>query len=259
MITRKTIQKTISFFIWAALLVTAVVLPSVFNYQLWTFLAGLALPLLRLAYEHFDNFNLAVNRCFLWLFNKEVAWDMKATLVGDYSTQDLDTIAALVIKNDKSAKILHDGDFEKTITISDLGATIKISVNSVRSDEGEHQSQISLAVARVFTPFRHNTIILNSLTRILANVRQVIEIEQETYSFSAIFLDENPYLGLFLRTMKLPDSANLNVDYSEAEGVTQGRVSVKKNKIVVMTHSLDSLQALSKKYITLSSLNLSSV
>jgi hypothetical protein len=118
---------------------------------------------------------------------------------------------------------------------------------------------MALTVPRVFAPFRHSTIVLKTITRVFGDIRQAIDVETESYNFSAIFTDSNPYLGLFLRTMKLPDTANLNVDFNESEGVTQGRISLKKNKISVMTPSLASLQALSNKYITRSSLNLSDV
>lgn len=255
--TRKTMQKTISFLIWSTFLVFAVVLPKVFQFEAWSIAVGILPSALRLAYEHFDNFNLAVNRFFLWVFNKEVAWEVKADLVGNVSPRQLQSVTSSILKQDQSARILHDGDDEKTISISDIGLTIKVSITSVRSDEDAHQRQIRIVVPRVFTPFRHNTVLLNSLTKILASARELISIEKEFYTFSAIFLDENPYLGLFLRTMKLPDTANLNVEYNESEGVTEGRVAVKKNKIVVMTQNVNSLQALSKKYITLSSLNLS--
>jgi hypothetical protein len=254
---RKIIQKSVSFLLWTVLLVLAVVLPPLFNFQVWSIIAAVLPSILRLAYEHFDNFNLLVNRIFLWLFNQEVAWELKANLIGNYSERDLEAVSHTVLESNQSAKILHTGEAEKTIHISDLGITIKLSLASVRNDEEEFKTQIAIVIPRVFTPFRHNTVILRSITRIFANLRKVVDVEKEIYNFSTIFLNQNPYLGLFLRTMKLPETANLNVDYSEREGVTEGRVSVKKNKIIIMTRSLDSLQALSNKYIMLSSLNLS--
>jgi hypothetical protein len=258
MVNRKTLlKKTVSFVLWTVLFLLAVVLPPTFDYQAWSILAAVLPTILRLAYEHFDNFNLLVNRTFLWLFNQEVAWELKASLIGNFSGTDLETASHSVLDGNRSARILQDSDTEKTITISDLGITIKLSLASVRSDEDEFDKQIAIVVPRRVVPFRHNTHILKFLTRILSDLRSALDPGKEVYNFSAIFLDHNPYLGLFLKTLKLPDNAFLNVDYSEHDGVTEGRISVKKNKIVVSTSSIDSLQALSNKYIMLSSLNLS--
>ena len=71
-------------------------------------------------------------------------------------------------------------------------------------------------------------------------------------------MESNPYLGLFLRRLKVAASARLDIVYNESEGANAGRVVVTKDKVSLVTRDLPSLQAFSKKYVTLSSLNLSS-
>jgi len=255
---KKVLQKIISFLLWSFALIFAIFLPSLFKYEWWSIITGALPSILRLAYEHFDGFNLAINRIVLWLINQEVSWEMKSTFVGKFSDEDIDSVSDIILNNNKLARTLQKSDFSVIVTFPDLGTSLKISLDEIRVGEDEFQKQIHIHVQKVFVPFRHSTKILKSIAAVLQTVRLNLEVLSETHSFSVMFLDNNPYLGLFLRTLKLPEDSKLNVEYKESEGANNGRVSVKKDRVVIITHSLQGLQALSSKYITLSSLNLSS-
>ncbi len=251
------IKKFLSFGFWILLLAIAIFLPTISNYQWWAVLVG-GLPIgARLAYEHFDYINLLFNRIFLWITNKEVAWEMKVHFRGDYSNYDFLSAFKQIGEKFPSARILQSGDLEKTISIPDWGIVVKILLADVQQDESEFGTELVLVIPRVVVPFRHSAKTLNALITVVDYVRKSINCTQEKYEFKAIFGESNPYLGLFLRRLQVMDSTRLNVEYSETEGANHVKVVVSKGRVSLVTRDLQSLQAFSKKYITLASLNLS--
>jgi hypothetical protein len=145
------------------------------------------------------------------------------------------------------------------VKIPDIGMIIKIYTAEIRQDEGDFSTELILAVQRLYVPFRHSTKVLNKLISLIQQVREVNSSGKESYDFKAVFVSGNPYLGLFLRRLRVSNSARLNVEYTDVEGANEAKVSVTKEKVSLMTKDLQSFQAFSKKYITLSSLDLSNV
>jgi hypothetical protein len=250
----KKIEKVLSFFFWVILLGLAVVIPNFFNNSIWTIVS---LPLvLKFAYDSFDHFNLFVNRFFLWLFSRDVNWELKADFKGDFKVSDLDNILAEIKKLQK-IRILQRGQFERTFSIPDLGMVIKISLNKTRNGEDEFSSYIILAVQRVVVSFRHSTRTLNLLISIFNDaVNKCIDTSNAQYEFKAFFVTTNPYFGLFIRRLKVIGMPRVNISYKEKVGANVGDVEVMTDKISLVTRDIQSLQALSHKYLTLSSLNL---
>lgn len=254
--TSESVKKLLSFLFWLFLFFWALIAPKFFNYVWWSVLVS-ALPFtVKLAYDHFDWINLFVNRTILWVTNKTVSWEMKAHYRGNYSFDVLNDIVA-ILSRESTLKLIQSDEHEKTINLTDLGLVIKIFIARVRVDEEEFSDELVLSVQRMFVPFRHSTRTLHTLIALIDKMKTQLEVSSERYDFKAIFTDANPYLGMFLRRLKMTDSAIINVDYGERDGATKAKVSVNKNKVSLVTTDLHSLQSFSKKYITLSSLNLS--
>jgi hypothetical protein len=193
MSTSASIRKVLSFLAWAITLLCAVFLPKLLNYAWWSILVGIAPSLVRLAYEHFDNINLFTNRVFLWITNKEVAWEMTAHFVGYISNLDLDDFIQSMHTKLPSMKLLHQSDLERTLSIPDIGVVVKVFVATVQSEISDANVELVMAFQRAFVPFRHSTIILNQLITMINDVRKIREFESERYDFSVLFTDSNPF------------------------------------------------------------------
>lgn len=260
MTSQKTTVRIIKFILWVGYIWAIFYLPSLLTVSGWVAFAS-ALPfIIKIAYDYFDGFNLLVNRLIMWLFNLNVAWEMKARFRGDFYGEDIERITSQFKQIEPTLKILQSGEFERTLSIPAIGVVVKLSVSSTQDSEGDFSKELVIATQRLVVPFKHSTIVLDRLMILLSEIRGTfsVDTENETYNFSAIFSKENPYLGLFLNTLKITSSQKINVEFKETEGVNQGKVFVTKEKVSVSTKDLHSLQAFSKKYITLSSLNLSS-
>jgi hypothetical protein len=250
------IKKYISFALWITLLIWAVFFPKFFDYTWWSVIVSAFPFILKLAYDHFDWITLLVNRTFLWLLNEKVSWELKVRYRGKQKGDVFDSIIKTIRKNTE-VKTIQSNEFEKTIGIEEYGMVIKIFIASTRTDEDDFSEELIFSTQRMIVPFRHSSETLHKLISLLDEIKKVIRFESEQYDFKAIFTDNNPYLGLFLRRLKLNEAATVNVNYGENVGATKAKVSVNKNKVVLITTDLYSLQSFSKKYITLSSLNLS--
>lgn len=254
----ESIRKVLSFLLWLFLLFVALVAPKFFNYAWWSVLASAFPFTIKLAYDHFDWINLFVNRSILWITNKTVSWEMKIHYTGNYSSGALDDIV-MILRDISTLKLIQSDVYEKTINLTDLGMVIKIFIAEIRTDEDEFSNELVLSVQRMFVPFRHSTKTLHTLITMIDKMKARLDINSERYDFKAIFTDANPYLGMFLRRLKMTESTTVNVNYGEREGAAKAKITVNKNKVALVATDLHSLQSFSKKYITLSSLNLSEV
>lgn len=254
----RSLKNMLSFIVWLAILGLAIFLPKLFNYEWWSYLTSFLPFAVRLAYEYFDSIKLFINRLMLWTSSKEISWEMKTHFVGSYKKADIERIVKAITSRQNSTRILSKSeDGEVVISIQDLAMVIKLMLAKVRSDETEFTQELVFHVQRMVVPFRFGTETLNKLINLFADIRQSLGAEKEYYDFTALFTDENPYLGLFLRRLKLPEPVLLNVEYKEVIGANKATVSVTKTKIKIHVGDLQSLQSFTKKYITLSSLNLS--
>lgn len=252
------IKKMLSFLFWIGLFLAAILIPQLQEQKIVAIIAAGIPWAVKLAYEHFDGFNLFANRVVLWLLNREVSWEMKAHFEGDYNQSDVKLIVSAMKKNVPTMKVIQEGNGEVTISFPSLGMVINLSIIRVRSGEDEFVTELVLTLQRLVVPFRHNTKILHSLTSIIEDViREAIQPDNEKYEFKAYFMTTNPYLGLFLRQLKVSNTPRLNIEFRDKGGVTDGRVAVSSDKVSLVARDLSSFQALSRKYITLSSLNLS--
>jgi hypothetical protein len=252
------IKKMLSFLFWIGLFLAAILIPQLQQQKLIAIIAAGIPWAVKLAYEHFDGFNLLTNRIVLWLFNREVSWEMKAHFEGDYNQSDIKGVINAMKKTMPTMKIIQEGGSGATISFPILGVVINLSLARVRTEEDEFVTELVLAVQRLIVPFRHNTKILHSLTSLIEDViRKTVEPKNEKYEFKAFFVTTNPYLGLFLRQLKVSNTPRINIEFRDKEGVNEGKVAVSSDKVSLVARDLSSFQALSRKYITLSSLNLS--
>jgi hypothetical protein len=253
----KKLNKFLEFLGWVILLGLAIAIPALKNNNLWWAIAGSIPLVVKFAYDTFDSFNLLANRTILWILNKDVAWEMKASFRGNFDFNDIENIL-LEIKKLYTIKIIQVNDLAKTFNIPEVGMVINITLKEVRTDEDEFSTFIVIAVERIYVSFKHNTRTLNLLISIIDDVvKKCIDTSYGKFEFKAFFVTSNPYFGLFLRRLKVIGIPQVNISYREREGANEGQVEVMADKISLITKDIHSLQALSRKYITLSSLNLS--
>ncbi len=249
-------KKILSFILWITIVAIAFWAPSWFNYAWWSFGVGFFPIAAKLAYDHFDSVNLLANKFILFISNKAVSWEMKANFEGPCTEKDIVSIIEKWKKN-HSVKILQSERFITTVSLEELGMVIKFSIANIRRDEDEHFRELILHVQRMQVPFRTSTNTLNTLIHLINKAKEVFFFEKEKYTFKVVFADKNPYLGLFLKRLQLSNESMVLVDFGESEGAASAKVTVNKNKVSLIAKDLHSLQIFSKKYITLSSLNLS--
>ena len=103
--------------IWAVLLLVAYFLPHRSCSSIPTIVAA-ALWMAKLAYEHFDGFNLAVNRMLLWAVNGRVEWEMRGVFSGDVDEQDVAEVLESVGSDFEGVKIVQQAPGETPLVIS---------------------------------------------------------------------------------------------------------------------------------------------
>lgn len=259
----KKVKKIIGFLVWAIIPLLPLAIPNIQNQpKLWLLISsGYIVWLLKLSIDTFDAVNFFWNKLYLSILNREVNWSMTAGFDGDFNKDILSLICNEIFRIQPKAEYWQNSDRTKIIKLP-FGGTIKLGFTTELNGDDEEVVKLTLAVSDIIVPFRNSKKILYQLINLIKRaVREVAQPTTEKYNLNISFGDTNPYFGLFVRRLRLPDQQNVsfNVSFHEHIGVDEGRVEVGAEKVVVVTRDLASLQTLSCKYITLSSLNLGEV
>ncbi len=228
------------------------------NPKLWYFV-GWLFWVTKLTIDKVDRINLAWNRFWLWITNGSVYWTVLAEFDGQYEDDTLDKIYDKVQTISPEIKVWSSNNGEKVIKLP-IGGAIRLNRVTYQSGVDELKSTLRMDVSDFAVPFRDSEMILENLVSIIENgIKVVYKPLNEKYVFKVSFGENNPYFGLFIKRFRTHEHnlISFRVELDEKVGLSRERVDISASKLTVTTHSLTSLQKLSRKYVTLSDLNAS--
>ncbi len=256
--------------IWYAFVIIAPIVPIVSpqiitNFPLFSFLFAPAwLGLVgKLLYDNNSKFYFWTTRLFLWLTNTNVNWSLTVNLDAKVDDKVFQSLFEEVIKNYPESKPWGNRKSEKIVELP-FGAVVsfdrtkKIELHEELSMGSDASLQIK--TNELIVPFRNSDTILEELIALIGQViLPKISPRNEKYSFKIKFGPTNPYFGLFVRELRLPKNSLIafRIEFDELVGREKERVDVSSERIALTAKSLNNLQALCKRYVTLATLDLS--
>jgi hypothetical protein len=121
------------------------------------------------------------------------------------------------------------------------------------------KGNLYFGVSEVTVPFKKSEQITDEIISIVNDILlPECRPDSQQYILKVKFGEQNPYFGLFVRKLRLPDQnlVSFKVEFYENVGHKKEKVEVSKAEVALITESLPSLQILSRRYITLASLDL---
>lgn len=239
----------------------AIIFPKLIeNYPILLLLTNTAWLALvsKLLYDNSSSVYFWVNRGLMWVINSEVDWSLTVVLSGYREEEVLEKIFSEILNAYPNGKSWHNDQFKKIIELP-IGCNIQFEEKIKGGFVEDEQTVFFFKVSELIVPFRHSQQTLELLVSLIGNiVLPIIKPEHEKYSFKVKFGSANPYFGLFVRAMRIPSHSliTFRVEFDEKVGQTNERVDVSNERVALTTKNLHNLQALSKRYITLATLDL---
>lgn len=214
----------------------------------------------KLLYDNWDWFYFRFTRLVLIVTQAEVRWSMSVEMSINDDGSAIETVYHTILSARQDAKPWQDHILEKIIALPRSGGMIRIRSTDVPTGPEDSVTILVLDVSDLVIPFRNSERTLDEIVGILDSVRGELRPSQEKYTFRVNLDGLNPYFGLFVRKLRMPQQQLLHFecDFSEEVGSQKGRVQVNKTRISLTTQSLTTLAALSRRYVTLSALDLTS-
>jgi len=213
----------------------------------------------KLLYDNSNRFYFWFTRSWMWVTNAGVDWSLSVDLTGKSDKKNLEIIFDKIIKIYPDAKPWHNEEFKKIIELP-FGCNIRFGQSVFQDGIERTYTTFYLNVSELVVPFRESGEMLNKLVSLIADViLPIVKPEKEKYSFKVKFGDTNPYFGLFVRRLRIPDQSlvTFRVEFDETVGHKKEKVDVSESRVALTTQSLPNLQILSRRYITLATLDMS--
>jgi len=213
----------------------------------------------KLAYDNSDRFYFHFTRLLLRLANARVRWTMSVELDAKSGAAKIDELYKRVLASNPTAAPWHNEPGDKMFKLPDGGGLVRLRDALIPTGpDGEMSSQIVLEVSDLVVPFNHSDQTLDWLLGLLEELRKLAEPTSEKYVLKIRFDGKNPYYGLFVRQLRLPkqELVSFECDFVEHVGLRRGRVQATNERIALTTDSINTLNSLSRRYLTLASLDL---
>ena len=254
----KNTKRIFGFIFWVILPLFPYLIPSVSNKYL-EIIFPWGLWVAKLSYDYFEVIQFWTHKILFLFTSRGTLWEMNAYFSGDFDRDVLEEIYNHVLEIYPSTKTLSNSD-DEIIIVLPLGITATLRLSLITHGLLEDATELQLGIQKNFLSYftSHKT-----LDAIVHLVQEVIckpyDIAHQKYDFKARFGENNPYFGLFVKRLKLKGSGStsFNISFKDGDGLLSGRVQVSSDHISCTAKDLRSLEYLSKKYITLSALNVS--
>lgn len=214
---------------------------------------------LMVLYDRWDPFYFHTTKGIMWLWNSKVSWSMTAEWERVASQEPVTAIYEALKASYPDAVPWMNGEREKIIKLP-IGCMVRIrQVMTFDGIEGE-STIVSIDIGDLVVPFRSATEILDAIVGLLTVSHKALRPDAERYTFRVTMPGPNPYFGLFVRQLRLPKQQLVSFicEFTEYIGPIEEQVQVSDKRISFVAHSVSTLQTLSRRYVTLATLDLTS-
>ena len=216
--------------------------------------AGWVLFLGQYLYHTSQRIFFATNRLWLLLSNKSVSWTLKVTLEEiQKSVFPTEIVGAIRDSYGKHARVWQEDSSQAILNLP--GWTLRIS-RGTRPEYGDidarQEDYLTLEVPDLEVPFRESADRIGR--RIMPLVEKIVRMTDAAnakYAATVAFKGSNPYFGFFVRRVSLADIVNFQCEYFDLIAGERERVSVRKDRIELVSASLSGIGHLSLKYLAL--------
>lgn len=221
----------------------------------WLLAAGWVLFLGQYLYHTSDRIFFTANRAWLLLSNRSVRWTLKVSLEEIHKPVSVNEIVKTVREAyGKDARVWQEDTSQAILNLP--GWTLRVSRGS-RPEYGDielrEEDFLVLEVTDLEIPFRESSDrIGRKVIPLIEKIVRMADAVSTKYAAIISFKGGNPYFGFFVRRVSQADIVNFQCEYFDLIAGERERVSVRKDRIELVSGSLSGIGHLSLKYLALS-------
>jgi len=215
-------------------------------------LLGWGLFLVQYLYHKSESFYIWVTSWRLWITNETINWSFSIEFGGCAKSDPIHQIWRIIRTHNKKATRWHHNGVSLIANMP--GYTVRASVHA-NGEVLDNSQMVSIQMSDLELPFRtFRARIENEIVPLLKDISGTFKPRTEKYAAKISFSSSNPYFGFFVRRLDLPKIVSFSCDLLEnSVGNYDQVVTVRKDRIDIVTDDLFALQVLSIKYVALSS------
>jgi hypothetical protein len=213
---------------------------------------GWTLFFIQYLYNKSEKIYIFGNSIRLWLTNETIKWNFNVDFSDMKNSCNIDEISELITTHTPKAIIWHkDAD---SLIINLPGYSIRIFMTLTNSVE-EQIKVLGIQISNLELPFRSfKARIEKEIIPLLQDLGNYVKPSNQKYVAKIGFTDTNPFFGFFIRKLELPKVVSFACDILETNvGGHPQAITIRKDKIEIVTDNLLALQSLSFRYVSLSS------
>lgn len=220
--------------------------------ELITTILGWSLFFIQYLYNKSENFYVRANQLKLWATNETTKWNFNVDFFHPKKPGALEKIGNLISKHDTKSITWHKD--RSSLIVNLPGYTIRIVETQARNSFDEKDQVITIQVSNLELPFRSfQKRIEYEIVPLLNEIAAIAKPSTQKYVAKIGFADPNPFFGYFVRKLELPKVVSFTCDILEnSVGGNSQNVTVRKDRIEIVTDNLAALQSLSFKYMAFS-------
>lgn len=202
---------------------------------------GWLLTAFQFTWNHSEVFYLRFKRLWFLVKNPDCIWNLSIEYSGQF---DID------IFSDLDSKLY---DYTNDINIRQISQTRKsYRVKTINFElyYDEHYDVLRFELSKLELSYRRSLKMMDEeMNFIIELLSRTIKEDNTEYYFDITFKDDfNPFYGFFIRRLNANDISKFNIAFN----VEEDKITVNKNSIKFYTTSLQKLNSISKRYLTLS-------
>ena len=233
----------------AVLLVSAETTAGKVARLLWGVIPA-SIALWQYSYVHIEAHRLWVNRMRMWLANPELSWALEVEFDVPNAAAALSAAQACVVAQMTAVDTILSKD-SRSFVAQVHGVTMRLA--SDRADEPENAT----AMLRLDVPASRRSwrgwkaFVDRDIPRLLEAVDQAVGPKARKFVIDISFIRDNPYFGLFVHQVPEASLVRFDIEYFEHPDRTGAVIRVHRDKIQIVTDSIQSSRVLSLQFLAL--------
>ncbi|MCK0471435.1 hypothetical protein [Halalkalibacter sp. APA_J-10(15)] len=194
--------------------------------------------LITILYRHTNRFHLWIRKIQFKIRNYDVMWNFQIRMSGEYNDQSVEELYNFLLKTNSSAQTIHSSPRRKVIKIKSIQPEIRLDGDIISISLYDHQMSYG----------RAKKIIDKELSELIESIiTKIGNVEYDCF-IKVVFLEQNPFLGMFLKGIRSKDIVSFNVSFKRGKE----KIRITNEHIEFYSNSLSSLNNNAKDYLSLS-------
>jgi hypothetical protein len=220
-------------------------------------LIGWLIAFSKMLYDSSARIYLMFSRFMAWIGSTPTNWEFANQYILPNNVEQneaAEQIIKSILEHFPKATLWQNTATQKIIHAPSFTIRVKVlqELSSIESNISTNSLYVDFTDMNV--PYRYTEkTLLKTIAPLLERLEKALTPEWVKYIFRIKYDGNNPFFGLFIRKIPPKQISKFHCELFEVTGIEKDNVAISKEETVIITTSIISLLALSRKYLSFSS------